>query len=160
MPDLSAWNLVESFTVDQAACLWFGYNPAPYFTDPLRPNEERARIDPVKQMLTAAIRSGDLEADTSRNPFADCGDHSLSWVPREALHAYAENKKQRPAFLFDTLLPGDDTPTKVKNKGGRPREYDWDAFTIELIRVANTPDGLPEKQSKLVVKMQEWCFDK
>ena len=44
-----------------------------------------------------------------------------------------------------------------KNKGGRPREYDWDAFMIEIIRVANSPDGLPDTQAELIRDMLQWC---
>jgi hypothetical protein len=33
-----------------------------------------------------------------------------------------------------------------KNPGGAPRKYDWDKFYIELIRLANLPDGLPERE--------------
>ncbi len=167
MPDFAAWALVDAFTVHQAACLWVGAEPAQ--TDAARriwgKTAELDRIAPVKQMLSAAIRAGELPADTSANPMAMIGDHSNTLVTREALRAFAKSKKQQPVFLFDTLLPerteaGGDNSEEVDrqpSRGGRPEEYDWDAFVIEIIRIANTPDGLPEKQSELLGTMLYWC---
>jgi hypothetical protein len=34
---------------------------------------------------------------------------------------------------------------KQKNVGGNPGQHDWDAFWIEIVRIANTPDGLPDR---------------
>jgi hypothetical protein len=44
----------------------------------------------------------------------------------------------------------------VRNKGGRPAKYDWDAFMVEIIRIANSIDGLPDRPADLVKMMQEW----
>lgn len=44
------------------------------------------------------------------------------------------------------------------SKGGRPRKYDWDAFVREVVRRANTPDGLPDR-SKLTNDMAQWCLN-
>jgi hypothetical protein len=44
-----------------------------------------------------------------------------------------------------------------KGKGGRPPKFDWDTFYCEIIRIANSPDGLPDKQSELEVIMLDWC---
>jgi hypothetical protein len=41
------------------------------------------------------------------------------------------------------------------NRGGRPAEYDWDTFVMEVIRRANL-DGLPEKQADLIREMLVW----
>ena len=111
MTDLSAWALVDAFTVEQAACLWCGGNPAK--NPRMRTDPERAQIEPYKQMLVAAIQSGELEPDTSANPLHFIGDHSESLISRGALRAYAESKNQRPAFLFDTPLPGNAPPADV-----------------------------------------------
>ncbi|MEW9838587.1 hypothetical protein [Mesorhizobium marinum] len=42
------------------------------------------------------------------------------------------------------------------NRGGRPAEYDWDTFVMEIIRRANHPDGLPDTQAELVRDMLAW----
>lgn len=85
-------------------------------------------------------------------------------MSRDELRIIAARKNQRPRFLFDTLLrdqpasgsvEGDQADRKP-SKGGRPPEYDWDAFTIEIIRIADL-DGLPEKQSELIAEMLQWC---
>jgi hypothetical protein len=36
-------------------------------------------------------------------------------------------------------------PKPAKNRGGRPRVYNWDEFWLEVVRLANTPDGLPDE---------------
>ena len=46
---------------------------------------------------------------------------------------------------------------KPRKKGGRPEKYDWDEFWIEVARIANLPDGLPERQGELVRHMLDWC---
>jgi hypothetical protein len=43
-----------------------------------------------------------------------------------------------------------------KNRGGRPPSWDWDAFDREMMRLANTPDGLPDRPA-LQKHMLEWC---
>lgn len=116
-------------------------------------------------MLSAAIQTGELHADSSRNTMATIGDYSKSLTRVGDLRNFARSKRQRPAFLFDTLLPDNaeedvtpqDSSAPAKSKGGRPAEYDWDAFTIEIILVANSIDGLPEKQSELIDQMLQWC---
>jgi hypothetical protein len=53
---------------------------------------------------------------------------------------------------------------RAANKGGRPPKYDWDAFTRELIRIANL-DGLPTGRSGGVDRaaiqrqMLNWCAE-
>ncbi len=91
MPDFAAWALADALTVEQAACLWVGAKPTENpFT---RPTAQRDRIAAAQQMLTSAIQSGELPADTSPNALAMIGDHSKSVVTREALRAFAKSKK-------------------------------------------------------------------
>ena len=40
---------------------------------------------------------------------------------------------------------------------GRPTKFDWDAFHRKIVLIANTPDGLPEKQADLEKMMLQWC---
>ena len=53
----------------------------------------------------------------------------------------------------------EDGQTQAKNSGGGPPKYDWDAFYCEVVRIANTPDGLPEKRADLQRQMAEWFQD-
>ncbi len=181
MTQPSLWMNVDIFTVEQAAALWCGLDPSKLsIVRSSNPSEFHA----VKQMLTGAIIVGELPADASTNFFSGIGDHSETLVARSALEAFARSRNQFPAFLFDTLAPfnqrftgpmptiksllesriealrqapdiqgGDQAPV---NRGGRPTEYDWDALTMEIIRHANSPDGLPEKQADLVREMLGW----
>lgn len=45
---------------------------------------------------------------------------------------------------------------KASGPGGRPLK-DWDTFHVEVIAIANTPDGLPDKQADLERRMLDWC---
>lgn len=51
-------------------------------------------------------------------------------------------------------------PTKLRkrNVGGRPPKWDWIAFDAEVVRLANTPDGLPERPA-LMHQMLDWCAE-
>ena len=46
-----------------------------------------------------------------------------------------------------------------RRKRGRPSSYKWDDFQVEITRIANTPDGLPEIQADLEEIMAQWCED-
>jgi hypothetical protein len=162
---------VDLFTIDQAAALWAGYDPARIsIIDSMKPSEVVA----AKQMLVAGALSGALPASSEGNPLAMIGDHSTSLVGRGDLEKFAHARNLFPAFLFDTLAPFDSTthsrmgselprtrtvdPPKVTptNRGGRPQEHDWNSFVMEIIRLANQPDGLPETQAELVRQMLTW----
>ena len=161
--DLSHWGLVDTFTVEQAACLWVGIDPS--ISSFRRSELEKSQLTPILQLLSAAIQAGNLPADSSKNSLTMIGDYSKTFVSRDDLMALANSKGQRPVFLFDILMP--ETGSKelpesednfpAKSKGGRPREYDWDALTIEIIRIANSPDGLPETQAELIEHLLQWC---
>lgn len=56
---------------------------------------------------------------------------------------------------IDRLWPLIETNEK-KQRGGRP-PLDWESFLIEIVRLANLPDGLPSKQSDLEQTMLQWC---
>tara|TARA_R110002020_G_scaffold56074_35_gene155387 strand:+ start:4384 stop:5019 length:636 start_codon:yes stop_codon:yes gene_type:complete len=176
----SLWMHVDAFTVNQAAALWCNVDPAQMASIAFTPPSE---VEAVRQMLTAAIMQGALPADTSVSAFKIIGDYSKAVVTRQDLEAFARNKGLYPPFLFDTLAPFTETggsqtgplPTAssidtglraapipdpiAKGKGGRPQEYDWDSFTSEIVRRANSPDGLPERQADLIRDMLQWFRD-
>lgn len=162
---------VDLLTVEQAAALWINTDPASIWAiERYNPPEYMA----IRQMLTAGILTGELRADASTNAFGRSGDHTKSLVARADLERFARKRNLFPAFLFDTLapferggpfalalepsLPRAQAPqaTLPANRGGRPAQYDWDSFTMEIIHRANLPDGLPEKQADLVREMLAW----
>jgi hypothetical protein len=100
MVDFSAWASADPLTVEQAAYLWVGVDPSPLLKSP----KEVAAFAPRLQMLTGAIVSGTLKAETRTNGLAIVGDHKNSLVTRVDLMAFAESRGERPAFLFDTML--------------------------------------------------------
>jgi hypothetical protein len=58
-----------------------------------------------------------------------------------------------------TAAPAEQTaPLSARNSGGRPEKYDWLAFDAEVVRIANTPDGLPPRED-LQNTMLQWCED-
>jgi hypothetical protein len=54
-------------------------------------------------------------------------------------------------------LPGPE-PDGEKDVGGRPEKFDKVQFYVEIIRLANSPDGLPDRQA-LSHYMGEWCIE-
>ena len=172
MVAISNWMHVDFFTVDQASALWCEYDPAKVsILDTHNPPEILA----TKQLLIGGIVSGAIVSDSSRNALRAIGNFSETLVSRLELEKFARTKKLFPAFLFDTLAPfvkakepWENISAPVKqvapipqpespaNPGGRPAEYDWDSFMLEIIRRAHTPDGLPDSQAQLVRDMLEW----
>jgi hypothetical protein len=176
MPYSKNWDFVDSFTVSQAAWLWYGANPMPYLgTISASIQNWPADVSAIFQMLCAAVREDRLPADHATNPDfyglserlpQDLGESTIS---RENLVALARSKNNFPAFLFNTMrlsdtdtaasepaLPAAPGSARTQNLGGRPREYDWDGATIEIIFLANLPDGLPETQAETVEHVSQW----
>jgi hypothetical protein len=170
------WRHVDVLSVEEAAALWCEREPVRV---PAVPGgaEERDMPDdyfPLKRMLISACETGVLKAE----PGAATGLGQIK-ISRARLKAFAQAKKLYPAFLFDTLLPGDEeapapesveAPSLVnqsvlhapsvivsapKNKGGRPRQHDWDAMVYEIVRIADM-DGLPATQTALVGDLLVW----
>lgn len=51
------------------------------------------------------------------------------------------------------------TSSRRSSIGGRPLEFDWMGFARELIRLANTLDGLPDRAAT-TEHMKKWCAEK
>ncbi len=75
----------------------------------------------------------------------------------------AEARQKILAKLREIKIAPTREPPKNRNRGGRPPKYDWDAFTREIIRTANSPDGLPTDPSggidraAIQRQMMDWC---
>jgi hypothetical protein len=53
-------------------------------------------------------------------------------------------------------FPDTKKPPYIETRG-RKTKYDWTRFLIQIILIAQTPDGLPEKQAELEESMSLWC---
>jgi hypothetical protein len=113
-------------------------------------------------LLCGGFISGEFPRDP-RNHLESIGSFETSNVSREALRNFAAKRRLHPTFLFDTTHPinseqappSGETKEQGKSRGGRPEEYDWDAMTGEILRIAHL-DGLPEKQADLATKLLDW----
>jgi len=99
-------------------------------------------------------------------PLAGATDQLLSYHPRQFVLARPEDQgvpltRPQDQSVPSAFPPRPETSTQesvapVVNRGGRPQEHDWDGFVLEIVRVANQPDGLPDTQAELVRTMLEW----
>ena len=106
----------------------------------------------------------------------DIGEPSLSpqtasdgWIetilPREILFANSQilrNQRVFAAWVSPRRSVEEEIqeqPRRTADKGGRRAKFRWDEFWIEVCRIANTPDGLPE-QRELTKQMLEWCSNR
>jgi hypothetical protein len=172
MVAVSNWMHVDFFTLDQAAALWCKCDPSQVGS---YKNSNPPEFDAVKQLLVGGITGESLVPNDKLTPYSQALNFSDVLVSRLELEKFARSKQLFPAFLFDTLapfekpespldrynklaikLPVTAQPAKPVNQGGRPLEYDWDSFMLEVVRIANTLDGLPDSQADLVREMQEW----
>jgi hypothetical protein len=64
----------------------------------------------------------------------------------------------RRGDLFFTTLSGKGQAHSPRS--GRPPKYDWQEFHVQIALIANSPDGLPERQAELERMMADWCFSK
>jgi hypothetical protein len=69
------------------------------------------------------------------------------------IHIRIANSKQQP-----TAIPKP-TDHPRKDRGGRPTQYDWDSFWIEIVKIAhNEPDGIPDR-ADLKARIFEFISD-
>lgn len=86
--------------------------------------------------------------------------------------SFAKDEQVFPPFLFDTLGPDQiqEDPiagpvsapvveeNQIKDRGGRPRKYDWDGCIAEIVRIADM-DGLPSIHNELIRRLQSWFVE-
>ena len=170
MAAISNWMHVDFFTLDQAAALWCDCDPSQ-----VKSYDNPPEVVAAKQLLVGGLTGGSIAPNAKLGPYSHISNYSDVQVSRSELEKFARGKKLFPAFLFDTLAPFEKPESPLDrfnrvsakanpfaqtaqpaNQGGRPPQYDWDSFTLEIIRRANTPDGLPDSQADLVREMLAW----
>ena len=93
------WNLVDVFTLEQAAYLWCEREPRMITADFTSGSGAKAML----QAFIGAIKQRELTVDHSTNALAQIGEYRTSMVSREALVRYARSRNTFPKFLFDTF---------------------------------------------------------
>ena len=112
--------------------------------------------------LWLRLRPDELRRWRQSIPVTDFAPSVLSdcWAPRAICLRWLLARDIRPPSWLDPSGVARETskvPAKrCKNVGGRPRKWDWPAFDRELVRLANMPDGLPERHV-LMRRMLDWC---
>ena len=74
----------------------------------------------------------------------------------DSLRRHLSMRSERHAEQLDVTDLGTSARIAKKNVGGRPPKWDWVAFDGEVVRIANTPNGLPDR-TILKQKMVDWC---
>jgi hypothetical protein len=176
MVAVSNWMHVDFFTLDQAAALWCDFDPTQINA---YSSSNPPEVAAAKQLLIGGLTGGDITPNTKLGTHSHILNYSDVLVSRSELEKFARMKKLFPAFLFNTLAPFEKAESELDkfnrfvaakmvqitkpeppvNQGGRPPEYDWDSFMLEIIRRANMPDGLPDSQAELVRDMLQWFSD-
>jgi hypothetical protein len=96
------------------------------------------------EMDALASEAEDLIEEFQRGYFDPSGDHPRTAEVRRRIVA----KLQEANRAY---------PREARsNKGGAPAKYNWDEFLDEVVRIANTIDGLPTR-AELQRRMMEFC---
>jgi len=88
MVDYTIWDLRRAFTAREAAHLWFGIDP----NEKEIPEDVNLKIKPMEGVID----------QLHRYPYIHCDDDPFppDKFTREELKAYADERKERPPFLF------------------------------------------------------------
>ena len=82
-----------------------------------------------------------------------------SWAgsPPEMLPVYPMFGREEVCNHFHIDI--DQKKSATQRRGGRPAQYDWDKFWVEVCRRIYE-DGVPETQAELADKMLSWFIDR
>jgi hypothetical protein len=108
------------------------------------------RLERLLDDPSASVREIEDFHDELRNALFASGGRKVPDDVERALQAKIA-KAQATSRGINTNRP--------KNKGGAPIQYDWDAFWCQIVEIANTPDGLPER-NELHRTMMDWWNDR
>ena len=86
-----------------------------------------------------------VSAEDLLRVWPDAGD-----APQQAADTWTAG-----ATITELDPPGARATAAKKSRGGRPVDYDWDAAIREIVRLANTPDGIPSRRA-LTKHLTSW----
>ena len=132
------------------------------------PNEDRTEwVEAVNLLKRKAKTDGGYRLEVLDNGEPSIGPQTATdpWIetilPREVGFADSQirrNQRVFAAWISPRQTERTEKPEQLRrtvHKGGRPEKFRWDDFWIQVCRIANTPDGLPE-QRDLTKNMLEW----
>jgi len=117
-PDLSSWDLLNDFSIDEAACLWAGIDPTTEETK--RSQLETSKLVPIGYLLTKAVEEEKLPIIKLKpNRYGKALFEDMR-VTREDLKVFAESIGVQPAFIFnasETKTGVNESPVTKSNAG-------------------------------------------
>ena len=117
------------------------------FYDEINPLKEKI----PKEHWDPSITQGYFYVDTILNTLTAISNHDIP--PCETFkYSYIEIDTSDLMRVFP-----DSNSTKKMETRGRNEKYKWNDFYEKIILIADTPDGLPDKQADLEKEMAEWC---
>ncbi|CTQ55390.1 hypothetical protein LP7551_03933 [Roseibium album] len=169
--DFNNWAIMSYWTIEEAAQLCCNFEPIEHNYDeldyvptglPIGVPPEINRIYKLieRSVLGRALEYSEVSDEGGGVTYGICPHDFLGWCKRVGidlpidLENAVQNAKISAELPIGKLPAGNQT-----NRGGRPIEYDWELFHLEIIGIANTPDGLPERQADLVRRMLQWFLN-
>jgi hypothetical protein len=132
----------------------------PYVASEIAGNPDLPVVRKSQYRVPNRLEPGDFDWENSRplRPWSVNreGRSDYGWEPVAISFIELNTYDVVSRFCEGSVGGSGEAPKIAKNPGGRPRKYNWDDFYIELIRLANNPDGLPERD-ELNRHMNDWC---
>lgn len=163
--DFDYWSKMATWSPDEFVALSLGRDPRVVTWDKVRPHRRTSKFaanyENQKALVDRAIDACLLLGWRSKTYLSWAQSVSLD-VDAGLIAACEQNGlTSRVATSTDDKRPeiigvNASNSDSQKPRSGRPEAYDWDTFVFEIIRRANSPDGLPETRAELVRDMLEW----
>ncbi|WP_421981245.1 hypothetical protein [Roseibium sp.] len=181
------WARKSYWTLEEAAQLCFGFEPLPVpeyeetiYSAEL-PHGVAPEVECIYELIDRAHAIGDLHCAMINSAIVVKPFLLLEWcykndlvfdedLESEVLALSRKNNDKLPISEQREIEVEPSEQARAKSRSrtpenddkarGRPGQYDWDLFHAEIIRIANTPDGLPDKRADLVRAMLLWFSER
>jgi hypothetical protein len=116
-------------------------------------SEYEAKMQMFGELFTGARKAKGIREEIEREIegkwfIGQIGEQGVDWS-RSAMSKYGVEYTQ---IKVSPAEPSADT-----DKESRPPKFNWDQFWLEIVRMANTADGLPEDRAELLRHMTDFC---
>lgn len=99
-----------------------------------------------------------IDWDQNRAPFDGFINSTFEFTDGHIHDIEAFRDELFKCFGWDPTAPAIPAQEPLKNRGGAPPKYDWEAFYLEISIIADL-DGLPDTQADLERLMADWCLN-